>query len=293
MGGVGNQLFQYAAGLGLSQTSGASLVVDRSNVEGLCLPDLLPEGTVEVASQSERRRFGVSHGSESAALRAAMLLRRTALERSRRMTVVIESKSRGADAPEHLADRCLLIGWFINPTWFGSSWEAVAGQVLRRLAMHPAYAAATEANAAVVSFRRGDFVRWGLDLSLGYYEQSLDHLRSATGPVWLVGDDQLFLAFASRWFADRGVDASPAPVFDGSAGIADLSLLAGAQTVVMSNSTFCWWGTAAGDQAGRAVRNVVYPDLSIAPERAREGTSGRWGPSHWKRMPASFGKGAG
>lgn len=296
MGGVGNQLFQYAAGMGLSQRTGASVVVDRSNVEGLCLPDLLPEGTVEVASLAERRRFGMSNGADPMSTRAAMLLWRTALERSRRLTVVLESKSGGAEVPTQIAHRCLLVGWFMNPDWFGSSREAVASLVRRRLETHPAYTAARSSGAAVVSFRRGDFVRWGLDLSLDYYERSLKHLRGATGPVWLVGDDQLFLEFASRWFADRGVTISPLPAFEGSAGITDLALLAGAQTVVMSNSTFCWWGVSAGDTAGHAARTIVLPDLSLALERVREGTSGtsgRWGPPHWERVPAGFGKGAG
>lgn len=293
MGGVGNQLFQYAAGVGLSQSTGASVIVDRSNVEGLCLPDLLPEGTVEVASLAERRRFGMSNGADPMSTRAAMLLWRTALERSRRLTVVLESKSGGAEVPAQIADRCLLIGWFINPAWFGSSRDAVASLVLRRLEAHPAYAAARSSGAAVVSFRRGDFVRWGRDLSLDYYERSLEYLRGATGPVWLVGDDQLFLEFAGRWFADRGVTISPAPAFEGSAGITDLALLAGAQTVVMSNSTFCWWGVSAGDAAGDVARNIVLPDISLGAEQGSEGASSRWGAPHWKRVPAGFGKGAG
>jgi hypothetical protein len=38
----------------------------------------------------------------------------------------------------------------------------------------------------------------------------------------------------------------------------DLALLATAEQVVMSNSTFCWWGVVAGQTPGRE-RVVIAP----------------------------------
>ena len=297
MGGVGNQLFQYAAALSITGPAGAGLVFDLPLPEGLGLGDLVGTESVPAASPSVRAAFGLSHPRQPLASRVLIRLRREAMVRTGRLALIRETASTRAMPPDRNAERCALIGWFINPAWYSGTCDVVAERMAMRLRDHPAFDAARSAGATVISFRRGDYVRWGMALDTGYYERALELLGPADGPRWIVGDDEMFLDVACHWLASRGIIAERAPSFEGSRGRADLALLAGARSVVMSNSTFCWWGVAAGDTERRTDRCIVVPEpwsnkppvLPSSPPALITGIS----TSNWTRVTSSFGSGPG
>ena len=297
MGGVGNQLFQYAAGLSLTGQEGDGLVFDLPTSQGLGLTDLLGAGSVPVAPPSVRRAFGLSGNSQSMATRVLIRLKREAMVRSGRLALLRETATSAVLPPDRVAGRCVLLGWFIHPAWYSGTVDLVAARVGSGLRDHPAFALARSSGTTVISFRRGDFVRWGWDLGTEYYVRALEHLDPIDGPCWLVGDDELFLEFACTWLATRGIRAERAPLFAGSRGRADLALLAGARTVVMSNSTFCWWGVAAGDTEPGVARRIIVPapwSSTASPDpTGQPGLVAGITTSNWTRVASAFGSGPG
>lgn len=59
-GGLGNQLFEYAAGRFVAERDGATLFVQRPSESGLDLFDVLPAAQCVEAPAHLRRRFRVS-----------------------------------------------------------------------------------------------------------------------------------------------------------------------------------------------------------------------------------------
>lgn len=288
-GGIGNQLFEYAAGRFVAERDGATLFVQRPSESGINLFDVLPAAQCVEAAAHLRRRFRVSEPGDPPWRRLVNAALREVPWQRARYGVVREGFGGDVRVPSDVTARnSMLIGWFIDVAWFGSTVGAVGEMLLQRLAAHPAYALAHD--ATVVSFRRGDFVRWGLALASDYYENAVAALRHREGPCFVVGDDDMFCDFACDWLRSRGLDAQRRPDLSGSTGLTDLALIAGAQQVIMSNSTFCWWATTAGDRASRDGRVVIAPD-PWNKMREREGdTRDDVGavPDQWIRVAASF-----
>lgn len=291
MGGVGNQLFQYTAGLQVASETGGRLYIDPSAPEGVSLVDVLAPGTIAFASTRVRRSFGLSAGSDAAPVRIAIRLQRELATRLGRLTVMREHAGSGFHHDGPASGKCLLIGWFMHPSWYATTMGTVGAQVLDRLRQHPAYLLSSTGNATVISFRRGDFVRWGMDLSSGYYENALDRLGPTDAPCYVVGDDSLFLDFARDWLVGRGIAAQRVPSFDGSPGITDLAMLAGAGSVIMSNSSFCWWGVTAGDAEVRPDRRVFVPAPWNRKRKHEAGLTSAPKPVAWIPVPSTFGRG--
>lgn len=289
-GGLGNQLFEYAAGLHLARKRNATLRLRHADEPGISLFDIFPDARSLQAPPTLTRRFVAPGPGTPASAFAKHLIGR--VPGYRRWYGVLRQSGVEVPRVEQASGRhVLLVGWFIAPQWYSSVLPDVAGQLLARLQDHPNLALASE--ATVVSFRRGDFVRWGWALDTAYYERALAVLDAhgpSTGPFYVVGDDDMFLDFAVDWLRARGRNASRPPRASGSAALADLALLAGANRVIASNSTFCWWGLAAGDAAGRAGRAVVVPDPWV-PNGA--GTGVLQDNEAWHRVPSAFTAGPG
>ena len=252
--GVGNQLFQYAAGLQVAAELDATLYVQPAPGSGIGLLDLLPEGSVLRAGPEQWRRFRLSPEQRSLQRRLVDRAARAMPWHQRRVAHIrqVVGTDQHALAPRKGridAKDCFMSGWFIHRSWFGNTAPLVAEQVRTTLEVHPAFGLGR--GATVISFRRGDYVRLGWDLDLSYYETALSRLGSDAGPLWLVGDDALFLEMARPWLAARGHDVRVVPDLGGSRALTDLAIIAGASGVVMSNSTFCWWGVTAGAARGR------------------------------------------
>lgn len=265
-GGLGNQLFQYAAGLAVARETGALVRCEPSDSPGIALRDVLPQGNVTLAAPADWNRLRLSKPGDPVLSRARNRATQALPGYRRRCSVVVQGRStqRSANDPRTVVVRtpsCYLSGWFIHRSWFEPVLDAVARPLLQRLCEHPAFASAR--GATIVSFRRGDYVRFGYDLGLDYYERAIERVRANDRPCWVVSDDAAFARLASDWLTARGLSAAPAPAFEGSTALAHLALLAGAERVVMSNSTFCWWGVVAGD-TGASGRQVTVPSPWIA-----------------------------
>lgn len=251
MGGLGNLLFQVAAGRELASRRGSDLRV------------------APVASRREREQRPAlwdALGEEVPEASAALLRRvqRAGRSRVRAMGVArLEQRaSQAFDPPAATAPTApvvVLQGYFQHPGYFGGQPEALAPGIR-------AWAQATVGGSrsdVVVHLRRGDYLPRGWQLPLAYYERAVSELAEALpGPrtARVVGDDRLaaeglsarLTAVVPRWAFEVAPERSLA---------ADFGLLATADHLVLSNSTFAWWAAVVGDAdpARPADRRVLAP----------------------------------
>lgn len=117
------------------------------------------------------------------------------------------------------------------------------------------------AGHAVVSIRGGDYAPLGRMLDDDYLEGAIDAgILSGQEMVLIVGADGRANEHARQLLARHGISSSPAPTTSNAleALVMDFWAIATARSVVMSNSTFCWWAARVGETV-TPEQTVTYP----------------------------------
>jgi hypothetical protein len=126
--------------------------------------------------------------------------------------------------------------------------------------------------------RQTDYREWGGGLALpaSYYRAGLERLSPAPGtPIVVVGDEPEWLAGQlgdERLRVERNDE------------IVDLLLLANAEQLVLSNSSFGWWGGWLNRRATR----ILAPRHWIGFRDGREAPH-RIVPDRWEQVPVDDG----
>jgi hypothetical protein len=290
-GGLGNQLFQYASGLGIATRLGAELRLDDTWVEPRerWLPGILRD-RYRAASRVDLLRVGEAGGggrSIDKAVREAVRLGVGGVRRLRRRTPAVSHSSRAEDVARfdpsllEIDLPAILRGWYQNEHYF----EAVADEVHAHLELPavplPAGLAADRPLVAV-SFRRGDYVRFGWELPFSYYERALARLlhHVADAHFLVFGDDREFVELVTPWVARYGPATDAYTITD---GVVEHLVLAGeCDHAVIANSSFAWWGAWLAERrvAGRARVRVLAS--ALYPARFGDGVV----PGRWELIPA-------
>lgn len=277
-GGLGNQLFQYAAGAAVASSLRTDLVVDPSGIfdanrrgtatkREFDLPWLFPNINVLVSKKRITDpiiRIALRHGKspistlasdlayffDSHAMRSQSLFRDRDVDKI--LHLVSEAKSRnivhlnGYWADFRLAE--LGRAWILSQM----SKELVLNPRLRRIEIEM-----KESRSTVVHVRRGDFLsKWGKIhsvTSLSYFAAAMDLLAPWTEKFYVFSDDIQWcranlrstnkdIQFISREEAERDFE--------------HLLLMSGAKHFIISNSSFSWWAAWLG---GQDEKRVVRP----------------------------------
>lgn len=171
-----------------------------------------------------------------------------------------------------------------HPSWFEPVLDVVTERIWARLSPKVGHLVGHE--ATVISVRGGDYLWLGWDLAPSYYEGALAKIGPITGPVWITSDDPAAANRLIPLLAAHGIRVDPLPDVGLSDVARDFALLCVARTIIMSNSTFCWWATVTGQlQAGHRPLTVVAPDRWI-PYHPESGDLLR---PDWVRVDAEFG----
>jgi Glycosyl transferase family 11 len=249
LGGLGNQLFQYAAGRALAARHGTRLLLDIAAFDAYPLRRYRLdrfEIDADVLSVQER-----------ASLRIGIPVRggvRGAADRLFRAPRVPELRERQFEFDAELwagaPRRCLLDGYWQSPRYFENVAEAIRREVRVRAPMDEVNRAVAGRIAATTSVsvhvRRGDYVanaatnRYHGVCGPEYYAAAEKWLADRVGPLHLfVFSDDPEWAEANLRFA------SPTSVLrhnDAEQDHEDLRLMTGCRHHVIANSTFSWWG---------------------------------------------------
>lgn len=258
-GGLGNQLFQYAAGYSAAQRAGTTLKMDPSGLLSISrretgthrrleLLNLVP--TAEIATGADLRNFPFSVGSNntdgpiSAAISfAAELLE---LRRGRRSRLITEALGLNAQGrlKANLSSTLYLSGYWTSPDIFSDCHGALRKTIMPLALsnkLEDLTALIERERSGIVHVRRTDFVerhsRVHQVTNLDYFMSGLAELRARGLPIFVFSDDLEWcksafgttqgLHFVERSSSERDSDY--------------LWAMSKGAEFVISNSSFSWW----------------------------------------------------
>ncbi|MCF8479492.1 MAG: alpha-1,2-fucosyltransferase [Rhodospirillum sp.] len=274
-GGLGNQLFQYAAGRALAEARGAELRLDLSLLES--------------ASNDRGRAY---------MLDAFPITALPVMPFHRRQPGLSWVRQQGVGyAPEFskLGDGTVLEGYWQSLRYFTEIADIVREE-LTPLASHPSVQTAAtrvvdacgeRARLIGLHVRRGDYrVEDGRGnhtlLPLRYHLRALSLLDpGCEAAVVVASDDPVWCRQAFAGIAGT----RPMDVLEGEDEIRDFEVLRRCDELVIANSTFSWWAAWLGDGVGKP---VVAPDPAIwlGPAQTPPDAVDLF-PSGWRVIPAA------
>lgn len=274
MGGLGNQLFQYAAGRALALARGAELLLDHGWFDDV--GDATPRSYALIGYALAARRFEPERLRADVGWLARVTKRHAAPSELLRAAGwrVVRPAGRRCDLSVFVGDKLYLDGYWQSAGYFDSARDALLAELT--LLQPPegenaAMLARIEGSAAVaVHVRRGDYVsdpralaHHGL-CSLDYYRDAFAYVQQhipEARPFVFSDDMQWARAQLGDWpgvcFVDHNDDAQQ-----------DLQLMRHCRHFIIANSSFSWWGAWLAQGADKI---VVAPRRWFADPAADEG----------------------
>lgn len=244
MGGLGNQLFIYAAGAAAAQAAGAPLRIDVGQ----------HAARADRPFQLELLGFPAEYVSVTTPAGAV------SRERAPDACDYREVDTRFDPAAlQQETDRCMY-GYFQSWRYVEPVAEEMRGHFTRlrqsrRVQLEVPLRRLTDPTSIVLHVRRGDYLHSGAIDFHGvarnpYYTAATDVLRRMgfTGVVYVASDDpEGAVAELSGALDVRPLSQEPLDALD------EMLLMSAAPALVMANSSFSWWAAWTGDQPERPV----------------------------------------
>jgi len=258
-GGLGNQLFEFAAAASAVGVRGVRLI-DARPTPYATLETAVP-GLVRRVGAVDQWRLGTKFAGASGWRGFMHRALKSVRSRVARRTLRPDGDLDHAfdPRPAGLARPMVFDGYFQHPDWF----EPARAQIVDRLldvAPPTLRRGLSRDEEVVVVVRGGDYVDLGWQLPIDYYERAIREFGRSCN-FRIVTDDQ-----------SRGDEVSAALVRGGwtrsnsesnTTATDDFWAIVGTRRVVMANSTFCWWAATVGDQLFGPTspdRLVVFPE---------------------------------
>jgi hypothetical protein len=259
IGGLGNQMFQYACARRLASTRNTTLKLDLTGFETYDLREYALDGlqiSAEIATAAEVRRF---QRRERVEARVPRWLWR-ALPGGRH--TIVKERSFAFDAETFNMDGNLLLeGYWQSEKYFADIADLLWREFSLRRPPDSANAALAEligkVNAVSIHVRRGDYVtnpttHQGHGVcSVDYYERALQTIveRDRDPHLFVFSDDP-------KWAKDCLRFPFPTVYVEGNMGekhCQDLWLMSLCRQNIIANSSFSWWAAWLNRNPDKAV----------------------------------------
>jgi hypothetical protein len=272
-GGLGNQMFQYAAGRRLALHHGTSLKLDVSE----CLADASRPFALDVFNiQAEIASPGETQFPSGGGVWWWALSGRKRLKR------VTETHFNFEPQVLHLSDDVLLDGYWQSEKYFQSAVE----QVRSDFSFHEPPSSCNlkvlgqigHCESVALHIRRGDYVAnpqtlaWHGVCPKGYYLRCIDMLRECCQqPTFFVFSDDMPWVRSNLDLPGTTVLVDHNDVHN---AWEDLRLISSCRHHIIANSSFSWWGAWLAETPGQIVMapdpwfsNKELDDRDLIPER--------------------------
>ena len=260
-GGLGNQLFQYAAGLALSRKTSAELIIDT------CLLPRSPYEKDGVLHRPEeissfRHEGTIIRGPETSFTRTQNFARLLQLERmtgdalgvaALRILRSVSSESRDLrDYFSNLRLPARINSYCSHPDFFSTIGNELRQQIYalsKPSAYYLDHVGRLDGEDPIgIHLRLGDYQNFRNlygDLTADYFERALDFLSPKNNHrnLWVFSDEP---EKATEILGRRFQDAYFVPDQTSSRPLESLILLSKLRLKVLSNSTFSWWAAYLG-----------------------------------------------
>ena len=273
VGGLGNQMFQYAAALGLAVRQGRALKMEVSAFEA-CDKRSYQLDCLKVPQDLYTGLPLFQPGSNSIAARVIRKIKRDVFKASAfRKGVYCQPHFHFDPAFFKLSGvEILLNGYFQSPRHFESVAELLRERfqpVAPLSAMAADWAAKIAASPCSVSLhvRRGDYLQAPHAaqhdaLDRDYYDRAVNLVRDLAGrevEFFLFSDEPDFIAEAFAGLPGAHVVRS-----DPSTSWEDMFLMARCRHNIIANSSYSWWGAWLNPAQGK---RVIAPARWFTPDR--------------------------
>lgn len=271
MGGLGNQMFQYAAARRLALRHGAEVAFDLSAFDEAPSGDTPRKFELHHLSVSARLATPLETAEMSGAYRSALQkahswLRRVTGQKCYSRNVFVERDSSFCSEVLNLPDNVYLRGYWQSEKYFQDVTKSLRDELMVRNdpsgRNRELLSRISATQSVAVHFRRGDYANnpetsaYHGTPSPEYYRQAISFLcERVENPFLYVFSDE------PEWVKQNMAFSVPAEIVDHNPpemGYEDLRLMSSCKHAIIANSSFSWWGAWL-------IRN---PDkLVIAPHR--------------------------
>ena len=294
IGGLGNQMFQYAAGKALAERHGVPLALDISGFRNYALrPFLLGRLLVpEAITLAQAKPAGKPEENFTRAKwrgRIDRLLGKAGLPKlASSPNEYREPHFHYDSAFETLGPKTSLFGYFQSERYFNSIADSLRGWFSLREPLGDAAAAALKAIEASrlpvsVHVRRGDYLNPGTAeyhgiLGEPYYRDALARLEAGigAGAELIVFSDDAAAAEQALSFVPKSrlvhVRGDPERPWE------DMALMARCRHHIIANSSFSWWGAWLNRSSDKI---VVAPRAWFAPAELKKLNTADLYPRGW------------
>ena len=250
IGGLGNQMFQYAAGLARSVKLGVPLKLDARDFSGYKLHQgfelqRLFNIHAEIASDND---ISAILGWQKFKL-MRRIFRRPQLKQFRHKNYVVEPHFSYWNEFNHLKNNSYLDGYWQSEQYFMEFADKIRAEFTFKLPFSEKNAEIaaniSQVNAVSLHVRRGDYVSNAKNAYIGlcslqYYKMAIDHInREVNQPVFFVFSDDI------NWVKDSLVLDTKSVFVDHNSGeesYNDVRLMSLCKHHIIANSSFSWWG---------------------------------------------------
>jgi hypothetical protein len=276
--GLGNQLFQYAAGRSLARRLGTALVLDTSDFTPQSFRRYgLGDFMIAAGFLGPRARYGIKK------LRQQWLTPVRVMAQAGGIIRIIVDGHHGFDETiQQKATVVYLDGYWQSERYFTADRELLLAEFTLRAPASPAITpllARIQAETSVcVHVRRGDYLstpigqqNWAA-CGPGYYHAAMAHIgkRAADAKFYLFSDDP-------AWVQSHFGSAANCVVVSGQmtqSDLEDFRLMMNCRHFIIANSTFSWWAAWLGRQPDKMVVapktwycSEKFTDKDLVPER--------------------------
>jgi hypothetical protein len=286
IGGLGNQMFQYAAARAISLEQGVTLKLDVSDFlnyglhQGFELQRIF-NCSIEIATAEDVQSV---LGWQSSSI-ARRVISRPSMAWLRSTRFVVEPHFNYWNGVRDIQNNCYLVGYWQSEKYFLEHLAQIREDFKFKLPMNNRNSELAkqikEVNAVSLHVRRGDYANnskttaiHGL-CSIEYYKSAIKYIAERLErPVFYVFSDDI------EWVKNNLQIDFPCFYIDhnnGADSFNDMRLMSNCQHHIIANSSFSWWG---------AWLNPSLDKIVIAPKRwfANDNDTSDLIPPHWVKL---------
>jgi len=262
IGGLGNQMFQYAAGRALSLKCECDLLLDISAFtnyglhQGFELQRVF-NCTTGIATETDVRKV---LGWQSPSFVRRIVLR-SSMEKFRSEEFVVEPHFQYWSGINDLTEDCYLYGYWQTEKYFAAEAEQIRKDFTFKLPMESNNAELaqhiSQVNSVSLHVRRGDYVSNSKNIathglcSLEYYLVAIQHIaKHIECPHFFIFSDDI------AWVKDNLKIDFPHQYVDhnyGAESYNDMRLMSMCKHHIIANSSFSWWGAWLNPKVDKVV----------------------------------------
>jgi hypothetical protein len=152
-----------------------------------------------------------------------------------------------------------LNGYFQNSSWYKSVIEEVCKKIIHSTKkIYNDF----EKNELVIAFRRSDYIQLGIEIKFDYYLDALRYFNKKKNlEILVVSEDEVFNTLLSNNLKYLGykVKIPDKKIKNYSKALIDLFSIIKSDNLIISNSSFNWWGAAIRKFCSYDSSRVVVP----------------------------------